>query len=117
MIKKIRNQIYGICECIESRIISNALLFILFIIINCTEKYCVKGVDEVKTQAALYDKDPSSIVYDKLNIPKEMVSTFGQKLKKIYTNSTFSEDLASYVSVSIQDVIVAGILISTNTDS
>lgn len=58
------------------------------------------GADQAKSAAAYHDKDDRSLIPDKFNVPSDSLSTAGATLKKIYTNTTFVEDLASFIAVS-----------------
>lgn len=49
--------------------------------------------------AGQYDQNISLIIDRKLNIADDNRSFVGDKLKKIYTNSTFGEDQAALVKV------------------
>lgn len=59
----------------------------------------VSGENNIETEAAAEDKDYASVIPDKFNFPKDSITTAGEKYKKIFTNTTFSENLASFVTV------------------
>lgn len=58
-------------------------------------------LNSVKASAADHDRSYANLIPFQLNIPEKNHVQAGEKLKKLYTNSTFSQNLASFVSVSI----------------
>lgn len=51
--------------------------------------------------AAVLDQSPANLIHLKLNINEKDRVIAGEKLGKLYTNKTFSEDLGATASVSI----------------
>lgn len=60
----------------------------------------ISGVKEVKDLASYHDANSSTLTHQKFHIEDSDVPKFGEDLKKIYTNSTFSSDLRALIEVS-----------------
>lgn len=56
----------------------------------------------VQAQARAVDRDPRSLVDEKVNIPENYRKTAGLELKALFTNSSFEDDLASYAKVKLK---------------
>lgn len=54
--------------------------------------------------AADTDKNDSNLICEKLNIDVESRSVAGGKIKKMYTNRTFQEDLGAFIKVSFMSL-------------
>lgn len=55
----------------------------------------------VKTLAQAFDKDPSQLINSQFNLTSTNRSIAGNLLKKIYTNTTFVDNLGAYVRVRL----------------
>lgn len=59
------------------------------------------GIESIRKRASFHDENPANLIPLKWNIPKRNHPIVGEKIKKLYTNSTFLQDLKSYFDVSL----------------
>lgn len=56
--------------------------------------------------AAAADKDPSILLYKLLNMSDKNRSIAGGLLRKIYTNTSFEQDLGAFIRVSFYSILL-----------
>lgn len=74
---------------------------IVFLLAYTNLKIVIIGLNpSLKDVAAVFDKNPSKLIGDNFNISESDRTIAGNLIRKIYTNTSFQDNIGAFVRVS-----------------